>query len=209
MTSVSRCAGRSRLPVVAGDCHKAARRQGCCPSKPCSSTPNECMRPGGPSGTSPPKLALGAEPSPNGSHWTILPDRQRSTIKPSSPLYFQDFLARRLAAGDRVGRRLFHDVRARGYVGSFSHLERLLSTWRTGVQAQESSPPKKIESLGEGRADLVDGRRFALYEADVDADTVRGRERRHFEGGLAELCSDAATGDAVLRSSLRRRPKEA
>jgi transposase len=76
----------------------------------------------------------------------------RSTIKPSSPLYFQDFLALRWTAGDRVGRRLFHDVRARGYCSNFSHLERLLSTWRKGVQAQEPWPPKKIESLGESRA---------------------------------------------------------
>ena len=43
------------------------------------------------------------------------------------------------AEGDRVGPRLFHDVRNRGYVGSLSHLERLLSTWRSRLTAW--SPP--------------------------------------------------------------------
>ena len=84
-----------------------------------------------------------------------LPDRQRSTIKPSSPLYFQEFLERRWAAGDRSGRRLFHDVRNRGYIGSFSHLERLLSTWRKGAPPGQTPsppsqpPPAKVEPLGE------------------------------------------------------------
>src|ERR1700677_2122228 len=83
-----------------------------------------------------------------------LPDRQRSAIKPSSPLYFQEFLERRWAAGDRSGRRLFHDVRNRGYIGSFSHLERLLSTWRKGAPGQTPSPPPpaKVEPLGEAPA---------------------------------------------------------
>ena len=44
-----------------------------------------------------------------------LPHRRRLTLKPSSPLYFQDFLFRRWADGGKVGRRLFHDIRHRGY----------------------------------------------------------------------------------------------
>src|SRR5260370_37664319 len=80
-----------------------------------------------------------------------LPDMPRPAIKPSSPLYFQEFLERRWAAGDRSGRRLFHDVRNRGYIGSFSHLERLLSTWRKGAPGQTPSPPPpaKGEPLAE------------------------------------------------------------
>jgi hypothetical protein len=69
-----------------------------------------------------------------------LPDRRRSMLKLSSPLYFQEHLARRWAKGDRVGRRLFHDVRRRGYLGSFSHLERLLSTWRRRDSASAGAP---------------------------------------------------------------------
>jgi hypothetical protein len=107
MTSVSRSADRSRFPAGAGYRDKAARRQGRHPVKPCSSTPNGSMRPGGPSGTSPPKLALGAEPSPNGSHWTIC--RTGNVPRSSQVLrcISEIFLARRWAAGDRVGCRLF------------------------------------------------------------------------------------------------------
>jgi Transposase len=87
----------------------------------------------------------------------VLPDRRRSLLKPSSPLYFQEFLARRWAEGDRVGRRLFHDVRRRGYLGALSHLERLISTWRRRDSASvgaptQPSPPLKTEPVGEARA---------------------------------------------------------
>ena len=57
-------------------------------------------------------------------------------------------------------------------------------------------------------ADLGRWAPFALHEADVDADTV-DRERRRYERGLAELCSDAATGNAVPGSSPRGRPEQA
>jgi hypothetical protein len=119
------------------------------PAKPCSSTPNGCTRPAGPS-------EIGADRRTIAKWVSLddLPDRQRSAIKPSSPLYFQEFLERRWAAGDRSGRRLFHDVRNRGYIGSFSHLERLLSTWRKGPPGQTPlpSPPAKVEPLGEAPA---------------------------------------------------------
>lgn len=64
--------------------------------------------------------------------------RRRLALRPSSPLYFQEFLTHRWAEGDRVGRRLFHDLQNRGYTGSFSNLERLLTTWRAGVQRKQS-----------------------------------------------------------------------
>jgi hypothetical protein len=40
-------------------------------------------------------------------------------LKPSSPFYFQNFLARRWAEGDKVGRRLFHEIKRRGYRAAF------------------------------------------------------------------------------------------
>jgi len=52
--------------------------------------------------------------------------------KPSSPAYYQDYLARRWAEGCVRGRDLFEEIRRRGYTGSFSHLKRLLSKWRYG-----------------------------------------------------------------------------
>lgn len=53
------------------------------------------------------------------------PDRNRAALRPTSPRHFEQFLAERWKAGDRCGRRLFHDVRRRGYEGSFSNLERV------------------------------------------------------------------------------------
>ena len=80
------------------------------------------------------------------------PHRQRLTLKPGSPLDFGEFLMRRWADGDRVGRRLFHDVRTRGYVGSVSNLERLLPTWRRGARPQTSSRPQRAEPTQESPA---------------------------------------------------------
>jgi transposase-like protein len=78
----------------------------------------------------------------------VLPHRRRLALKPSSPLYFKDFLTRRWAEGDRVSRRLFLDIRRRGYTGSLSNLERLLSTWRTGAQGK-TQPQQQWSNLFE------------------------------------------------------------
>src|SRR5215470_15718361 len=48
----------------------------------------------------------------------------------SSPRYFEEYLSRRWAEGCVRGRQLFREVKARGYTGSFSNLERLLAKWR-------------------------------------------------------------------------------
>ena len=58
------------------------------------------------------------------------PDRRRGTLQPTSPLYFETFLNQCWKDGNRRGRHLFHDIKHRGYTGSFSNLERLLATWR-------------------------------------------------------------------------------
>jgi transposase len=58
------------------------------------------------------------------------PDRRRAALNPTSPWYFEAFLAQCWKDGNRCGRHLFHDVKQRGYTGSFSNLERLLGAWR-------------------------------------------------------------------------------
>ena len=58
------------------------------------------------------------------------PDRRRAALKPTSPWYFEAFLAQCWKDGNRYGRHLFHDVKQRGYTGSFANLERLLGAWR-------------------------------------------------------------------------------
>lgn len=57
------------------------------------------------------------------------PDRRRGALQPTSPLYFEAFLAQCWKDGNRCGPHLYHDIKHRGYTGSFSNLERLLATW--------------------------------------------------------------------------------
>ena len=48
-----------------------------------------------------------------------LPQRNGAAPRTSSPRYFEEYLARRWAEGCVRGRRLFQEVKARGYTGSF------------------------------------------------------------------------------------------
>jgi transposase len=154
MTSVSRCAGRPRLPAVAGDRHEVVRRRSQLYRQALFVNAKRMHVAGRTFGDIAAEIGADRRTIAKWVSLDDLPDRQRSAIKPSSPLYFQEFLERRWAAGDRSGRRLFHDVRNRGYIGSFSHLERLLSTWRKGAPGQTPSPPPpaKVEPLGEAPA---------------------------------------------------------
>jgi transposase len=74
-----------------------------------------------------------------------LPQHNASSPKTSSPRRFEDHLSRRWAEGCMRGRRLFQEIKARGYTGSFSNLERLLAKWRTPkrkVARPALSPPR-------------------------------------------------------------------
>ncbi len=62
--------------------------------------------------------------------FTAPPGRCATAPKPCSPNYFIDYLSRRWAEGCVRGRELLHEIKLRGYTGSFSHLERLLAKWR-------------------------------------------------------------------------------
>jgi transposase len=48
----------------------------------------------------------------------------------TSPRYFEDYLSHRWSEGCARGRRLFQEIKARGYTGSFSNLERRVAKWR-------------------------------------------------------------------------------
>ncbi|MFK7881821.1 ISL3 family transposase, partial [Roseobacter sp.] len=67
-------------------------------------------------------------------------DRQRAPLTPSSPRYFEAFLADCWRDGNRLGRHLFHDVKNRGYTGSRSHLERFLGVWRAAEKMGPDHP---------------------------------------------------------------------
>jgi len=202
MTAISCFGDRSRLPPAPGDRQSVLRGR----SRDARELMFEQAKDLHASGKS--FVAIAAEIGVG--HRTIakwieanaLPHRRRLTLKPSSPLYFQDFLARRWAEGDKVGRRLFHDIRHRGYTGSRSHLERLLSEWRR-VERPATSRPR--ESTREDRA--IDPRRAgksprssgrSLHEADADAHPFSGRQGRCVERSLSELCRDAQTGNAIF-----------
>ena len=58
------------------------------------------------------------------------PDRRRAEPKSTSPRRFEEFLAESWKLGVRHGRLLYLDIKKLGYTGSFSHLEKLLATWR-------------------------------------------------------------------------------
>lgn len=60
-------------------------------------------------------------------------------VEPTSPLYFEAFLSQSWRDGNRCGRHLFHDIKQRGYTGSFSNLERLLPSWRRAERTGEDS----------------------------------------------------------------------
>jgi transposase len=87
-----------------------------------------------------------------GFHWrsiakwvrlTAPAERHAIAPKPSSPNYFQDYLRRRWEAGCTRGQHLFDEIKRRGYIGSFSNLERLLAKWR-GVTSTKSPPTTVI-----------------------------------------------------------------
>jgi transposase len=203
LTSVSRHAGRSRLPAAAGDRQECVRRERRL-SRQALFIRAKQMHAGG-------KTFVDIAAEIGIGHRTVakriamddLPHRQRLTLKPSSPLYFREFLTHRWSEGDRVGRRLFRDVRARGYVGSFSNLERLLSTWRRDARPQPSSRRQRAEPIheppryrsGDGMADLTGDRRLTLHKAYAHA--VRSCESGGTERSVAKLRRNAATGDAV------------
>ena len=73
--------------------------------------------------------------------FTVPPERRATAPKPCSPNYFIDYLSLRWAEGCVRGRELLHEIKLRGYTGSFSHLERLLAKWRRASGAKVVTLP--------------------------------------------------------------------
>lgn len=65
------------------------------------------------------------------------PDRRPAALRPSSPRYFQEYLSQRWSADVVRGRDLYDAIKRRGYTGSFSNLERFLTTWRRATDASK------------------------------------------------------------------------
>lgn len=80
----------------------------------------------------------------------VPPDRRRATLKLTSPWYFEEILVQCWKEGNRRGRQLFHEIKEKGYEGSYSHLERLLAGWRRAEMQEPVDPatsPQKLEPL--------------------------------------------------------------
>lgn len=152
MTDVSRFAGRAKLPPVPGDRQEALRGARGRARQALFDQAKLLHASGKTYIDIATQIGINRRTVANWIKTNVLPHRRRLALKPSSPLYFKDFLTRRWAEGDRVGRRLFLDIRRRGYTGSFSHLERLLSTWRTGAQGKTQSQQQWSNLLEESPA---------------------------------------------------------
>src|SRR5580693_9075576 len=81
-----------------------------------------------------------------------LPDRNTMASTPSNPAYFSVLLERRWAEGITKVRHLLDEIRRRGYTGSFTHLARFLSPWRSGQPSlegveQEEPAPIRVRTL--------------------------------------------------------------
>jgi hypothetical protein len=88
-----------------------------------------------------------------------LPERNRMGPQLRTPAYFREHLARRWAEGCTHGGRLFQEIRSLGYVGSYSHLARLLSPWRREGGPRRTVPSRR--STGTLPPDVGTGRRIS------------------------------------------------
>lgn len=92
-------------------------------------------------------------------HWVRLvelPERNCMAPRLRTPAYFREHLSRRWAEGCTHGRRLFAEIKALGYVGSYSHLARLLSPWRREGGPTQAMPSRRTtcalpRDVGTGR----------------------------------------------------------
>jgi hypothetical protein len=154
MTSVSRFAGRSRVPVPQ-DTETSGSVDQPCLRQPSHRDIRQAMfdrvrqlRAAGKT-----MRAIAAE---TGVGWRTvtkwvrsgcLPDRTPMTPRPSSPGYFKDYLSQRWAAGCTHGRYLFWDIRNQGYTGSYSHLQKFLAKWRRASgETPAASRPSEPEN---------------------------------------------------------------
>jgi transposase len=92
------------------------------------------------------KLGLGRRRVERWVRRIDLPDRNAMASTPSNPAYFSVLLERRWAEGITKVRHLLDEIRRRGYTGSFTHLARFLSPWRSepSVQGAEQDEPAPV-----------------------------------------------------------------
>ncbi|MEO7272538.1 MAG: transposase [Vicinamibacterales bacterium] len=69
-----------------------------------------------------------------------LPTRNQMAPRPGMPEAFRDYLLHRWTEGCHSGRLLMAEIEARGYVGSYAGLAKLLAPWRTPARIDAETP---------------------------------------------------------------------
>ena len=133
-----------------------------------------------------------------------LPERSASAPKTTSPRHFEDYLSRRWSEGCVRGRRLFQEIKARGYTGSFSNLERLLAKWRNpksktvNLKATSAVPNSTTCRSRDGTFDIANRGCGAVHQAAGNADRQSSCQSRCAEKGLARVRHHASNSPCDL-----------
>lgn len=122
---------------------------------------------------------------------------------PSNPAYFGVLLERRWAEGITKVRHLFAEIRHRGYTGSFSHLARFLSAWRSGEPSledveQEEPAPVRVQML-----DPMTGRVISPLTAAALCVKPRGQMTARQAANIDALKAASAEFTAMRRLAMR------
>jgi hypothetical protein len=155
MSRVSQCAGRPLLSP-GSDSEREAARQGHRESRQALFRHvQELHAAGMPVSAIKGKTGIGSHTLFAWIRSDNLPARRPTSPTTKTPAYFRDFLLEQWKAGNRRGRHLFHDLRHRGYTGSYSHLQRFLAEWRRGDykdSAKGPAPQEPKAPAGESKA---------------------------------------------------------
>jgi transposase len=72
--------------------------------------------------------------------FTELPTRHRMAPRAGMPDFYREYLWARWTAGCQSGRLLMPEIQARGYVGCYTGLAKLLAPWRTPAPVRPDTP---------------------------------------------------------------------
>jgi hypothetical protein len=154
------------------------------------------------------KLGLGRRRVERWVRRIDLPDLNTMASKPCTPAYFGALLARRWAEGIAKVRRLFAEIRHRGYTGSYSHLARFLAPWRScersfdgdeQARAQQEEPaPVRVRTL-----DPMTGRAISPLTAAALCVKPRGQMTARQVANLDALKAASAEFTAMRHLAMR------
>ena len=122
---------------------------------------------------------------------------------PSTPAYFGVLLERRWAEGITKVRRLFAEIRHRGYTGSFSHLARFLAPWRSGEPSLEGTEQEEPAPVPVRTLDPMTGRVISPLIAAALCVKPRGQMTARQVATVDALKAASAEFTAMRRLAMR------